>query len=84
MVQSMNSMEAHVRLMVGFQSKGSWTFDYGNNIRQRALDNGYARAFDFPGFVPAYIRPNSVSAEARSAGRRFQEIPRTSRSPIEP
>ena len=55
--QSMNTMETHVRLMVGFQSKGAWTFDYGNNIRQRALDNGFENAFAFPGFVPAYIRP---------------------------
>ncbi|MCH2162325.1 MAG: urocanate hydratase [Phycisphaerales bacterium] len=56
-VKSMDSMEAHVRLMVGFQSRGAWTFDYGNNIRQRALDNGFENAFAFPGFVPAYIRP---------------------------
>ena len=55
--QSLNTMETHVRLMVGFQSKGARTFDYGNNIRQRALDNGFEDAFAFPGFVPAYIRP---------------------------
>jgi len=54
---SMASMERHVRLMVGFQRKGSKVFDYGNNIRQRALDHGFADAFAFPGFVPAYIRP---------------------------
>ena len=54
---SMNSMEEHVRLMVTLQSKGAHTFDYGNNIRQRALDNGFSDAFAFPGFVPAYIRP---------------------------
>lgn len=54
---SMNSMEEHVRLMVEFQSNGARTFDYGNNIRQRALDNGFPDAFAFPGFVPAYIRP---------------------------
>jgi urocanate hydratase len=51
------SMEEHVRLMVGFLHKGSKVFDYGNNIRQRALDHGFADAFAFPGFVPAYIRP---------------------------
>ena len=51
------SMEEHVRLMVGFLNKGSKVFDYGNNIRQRALDHGFADAFAFPGFVPAYIRP---------------------------
>jgi urocanate hydratase len=55
--RSMNSMEEHVRLMVELQTRGAVTFDYGNNIRQRALDNGFAEAFAFPGFVPAYIRP---------------------------
>jgi urocanate hydratase len=54
---SMASMDRHVRLMVGFLRKGSKVFDYGNNIRQRALDHGFADAFAFPGFVPAYIRP---------------------------
>jgi urocanate hydratase len=43
--------------MVVLQSKGAETFDYGNNIRQRAADEGFDQAFDFPGFVPAYIRP---------------------------
>jgi urocanate hydratase len=51
------SMERHVRLMVGFLRAGCKVFDYGNNIRQRALDHGFADAFAFPGFVPAYIRP---------------------------
>jgi urocanate hydratase len=51
------SMEKHVRLMVDFMRAGSKVFDYGNNIRQRALDHGFADAFAFPGFVPAYIRP---------------------------
>jgi urocanate hydratase len=55
--RSMASMEAHVRLMVDFLKAGSKVFDYGNNIRQRALDHGFAEAFAFPGFVPAYIRP---------------------------
>jgi urocanate hydratase len=54
---SMASMERHVRLMVGFLRKGSKVFDYGNNIRQRAFDMGFKDAFAFPGFVPAYIRP---------------------------
>jgi urocanate hydratase len=54
--RSMDSMEQHVRAMVKLQSRGSITFDYGNNLRQRALDNGYKDAFTFPGFVPAYIR----------------------------
>jgi urocanate hydratase len=54
---AMDSMARHVRAMLAFQSKGSEVFDYGNNIRQRAFDHGVENAFDFPGFVPAYIRP---------------------------
>jgi urocanate hydratase len=50
-------MERHVRAMVALQKRGSITFDYGNNIRQRAFDHGFKDAFAFPGFVPAYIRP---------------------------
>ncbi|SPE34526.1 Urocanate hydratase [Burkholderiales bacterium] len=51
------SCAAHVRAMLAFQSLGVPTFDYGNNIRQVARDQGVADAFSFPGFVPAYIRP---------------------------
>jgi urocanate hydratase len=47
----------HVQAMLDFQKMGSEVFDYGNNIRQRALDYGVKDAFNFPGFVPAYIRP---------------------------
>lgn len=54
---SLASMARHVRAMLSLQSRGSITFDYGNNIRQRAKDNGVPNAFDFPGFVPAFIRP---------------------------
>jgi urocanate hydratase len=54
---SVASMERHVRAMVALQRKGARTFDYGNNIRQRAFDAGFVEAFEFPGFVPAYIRP---------------------------
>ena len=50
-------MAKHVAAMLEFQTKGAVTFDYGNNIRQVASDNGIENAFDFPGFVPAYIRP---------------------------
>lgn len=53
---SIDSMTRHVRAMVELQNRGAVTFDYGNNIRQRAKDNGFADAFAFPGFVPAYIR----------------------------
>ncbi|GER00179.1 urocanate hydratase [Iodidimonas gelatinilytica] len=51
------SMALHVNAMLAFHDQGIPTFDYGNNIRQVALDEGVERAFDFPGFVPAYIRP---------------------------
>ncbi len=51
------SIAVHVRAMLEFQRRGVPTFDYGNNIRQVALDQGVAEAFDFPGFVPAYVRP---------------------------
>ncbi|GAA1863343.1 urocanate hydratase [Myceligenerans crystallogenes] len=51
------SMARHVEAMVGFQDGGAEVFDYGNSIRDEARQGGYARAFDFPGFVPAYIRP---------------------------
>jgi urocanate hydratase len=51
------SMATHVRAMLDFQRMGVPTLDYGNNIRQMALEEGVKNAFDFPGFVPAYIRP---------------------------
>jgi urocanate hydratase len=51
------SMAAHVRAMVEFQDAGAEVFDYGNSIRDEASKGGYDRAFEFPGFVPAYIRP---------------------------
>ncbi|TKJ30353.1 MAG: urocanate hydratase [Chloroflexi bacterium B3_Chlor] len=55
--RSIESMGRHVRAMLDFQEKGAVVFDYGNNIRQRAYEAGVQNAFDFPGFVPAYIRP---------------------------
>ena len=51
------SIAVHVRAMLELQSRGAVAFDYGNNIRQLAKDEGVENAFDFPGFVPAYIRP---------------------------
>ncbi|MER1995002.1 MAG: urocanate hydratase [Arthrobacter sp.] len=51
------SMSRQVEAMVGFQDAGAEVFDYGNSIRDEARSGGYGRAFDFPGFVPAYIRP---------------------------
>jgi urocanate hydratase len=56
-LKSQASMAKHVEAMVGFQDAGSIVFDYGNSIRGEARTAGYERAFDFPGFVPAYIRP---------------------------
>jgi urocanate hydratase len=55
--RSMESMAHHVEAMLAFRQKGSEVFDYGNNLRQRAFDAGVEDAFEFPGFVPAYIRP---------------------------
>jgi urocanate hydratase len=55
--QALKSMRQHVEAMVELQNRGAITFDYGNNIRQRAFDEGFKDAFAFPGFVPAYIRP---------------------------
>jgi len=54
---AMAAMATHVRAMLDFQRKGSHVFDYGNNIRAQAFVQGVKDAFDFPGFVPAYIRP---------------------------
>ena len=55
--RSYETMAKHVRQMLTLQDRGAITFDYGNNLRGRALEAGVENAFDFPGFVPAYIRP---------------------------
>jgi urocanate hydratase len=55
--RSMQSMAKHVKAMLEFKRHGAEVFDYGNNLRQRAYDEGVEDAFEFPGFVPAYIRP---------------------------
>jgi urocanate hydratase len=55
--RAMASMAKHVETMLAWKQKGSIVFDYGNNLRQRAYDYGVKNAFDYPGFVPAYIRP---------------------------
>lgn len=55
--RSLESMALHVQAMLDFQKQGAEVFDYGNNIRQMAYNQGVQEAFDFPGFVPAYIRP---------------------------
>jgi urocanate hydratase len=55
--RSLQSMTVHVEAMLRMQQAGAVVFDYGNNIRQQAFNQGVENAFDFPGFVPAYIRP---------------------------
>jgi urocanate hydratase len=55
--RSMDSIRVHCEAMVGLMRGGAITFDYGNNLRGQARDAGYAAAFEFPGFVPAYVRP---------------------------
>src|SRR5207245_4160314 len=55
--KSMESIARHVEGMLALQKMGSVTFDYGNNIRTFAFEQGVKNAYDFPGFVPAYIRP---------------------------
>jgi urocanate hydratase len=55
--RAMKSMAEHVQAMLEFKRRGAEVFDYGNNLRQRAFDYGVQEAFDYPGFVPAYIRP---------------------------
>jgi len=56
-IAAKKSMAIHVRAMLSYHDMGIPTFDYGNNIRQVAFDEGVQKAFDFPGFVPAYVRP---------------------------
>jgi urocanate hydratase len=55
--RAQESMAKHVEAMVGFMDEGAEVFDYGNSIRDEARKGGYSRAFAFPGFIPAYIRP---------------------------
>ena len=69
------SCAVHVQAMLDFQAMGIPTVDYGNNIRQVAFDAGVKNAFDFPGFVPAYVRPLFCRARARSAGWRCSGDP---------
>jgi urocanate hydratase len=78
--RAMASHGAHVQAMLDWQAKrGAVVFDYGNNLRQRAFDNGVKDAFDYPGFVPAYIRPLVLRGQRPlSAGSRCPAIRRTS------
>jgi urocanate hydratase len=83
--RSQYAMARHVEAMVGFMDKGAVVFDYGNSIRDEARKGGYERAFDFPGFIPAYIRPLfcegkgpfrwvALSGDAKDIHRTDQEI----------
>ena len=60
--RSVRSMADHVRAMLAFQEAGAVVFDYGNNLRAQAVEGGVANAFDYPGFVPAFIRPQFCEA----------------------
>jgi urocanate hydratase len=75
------SCAVHVQAMLAFQAMGVPTVDYGNNIRQVALDAGVKNAFDFPGFVPAYVRPLFCRGKGRSAGWRSAATRKTSARP---
>ncbi len=85
--QAMQSMAAQVRAMLAFRRRGSIVFDYGNNIRAQAQETGVSDAFDFPGFVPAYIRP--LFSEGKGPFRwaalsgDTQDIERTDRAILE-
>src|SRR6185295_8886605 len=65
--RSIESMAIHVQAMLDMQKRGAVTFDYGNNIRTMAYEGGVMNAYDFPGFIPAYIRP--MFAEGRGPFR---------------
>jgi urocanate hydratase len=67
-----SSVVEHVDAMLQLQQQGAITFDYGNNIRQQALEAGLAEAFQFPGFVPAYIRPLFAMGRPFSLDRPFR------------
>jgi len=75
------SMAEHVRAMLAFHRLGIPVVDYGNNIRQMAFEEGVADAFDFPGFVPAYIRPLFCRGIGPFRWPRCRAIPRTSTAP---
>jgi urocanate hydratase len=79
--RAQESMAAHVRAMVELQDAGAEVFDYGNSIRDEARKGGYDRDFEFPGFVPAYIRPRSRATRPtspRRTGRSSSSSPTTS------
>ena len=75
------SMARHVQAMVEFQDGGAEVFDYGNSIRDEARLGGYERAFEFPGFVPAYIRPLFCEGKGPFRWVALSGDPATSRPP---
>ena len=75
-------MADHVRAMLRLKEMGSYVFDYGNNLRAGAQNAGVDNAFDFPGFVPAYIRLLFWKAKGHSVGLHCQEILKTFTKPI--
>lgn len=78
------SMAVQVRAMVEFQDAGAEVFDYGNSIRDEARKAGYDRAFEFPGFVPAYIRPQFCEGRGPFRWVALSGDPRTSTPPTRP
>lgn len=80
--EARKSMAVQVQAMLDFYHDGIPTVDYGNNIRQEAFDEGVKNAFDFPGFVPAYIRPYSVVVSDHSVGLLYRVTPKTSTKPM--
>jgi urocanate hydratase len=78
----MRSMAVHCEAMVELMRRGAITFDYGNNLRGQARDAGYADAFEFPGFVPAYVRPLFCEGKGPFRWARCPAIPPTSTAPM--
>ena len=74
-------MARHVEGMLKLQKMGAVTLDYGNNIRTFAYEHGVKNAYDFPGFVPAYIRPLFCEGRGPFAGPLYRAIPPTSTLP---
>jgi urocanate hydratase len=81
---AMDSMSKHVRAMLAFQKAGAEVFDYGNNIRQQAYNNGVTMRLNFPASCPPIFVRCFARARDRSAGWRFRATRRTFTPPIKP
>jgi urocanate hydratase len=79
--RSRASMARHVEAMLSMQARGAIAFDYGNNLRAEAQQGGVERAFDIPGFVPAFIRPLFCEGKGPFAGLHSPAIPKTFTAP---